>query len=53
MASECSWPERVVEIQALARLAHFAYAAHDHELTMECSQKAIQMGVRCLKTFCP
>ncbi|XP_060027023.1 cilia- and flagella-associated protein 46 isoform X2 [Erinaceus europaeus] len=53
MASECSWPDRVVEIQALARLAHFAYAAHDHELTIECSQKAIQMGVRCLKTFCP
>ncbi|KAM5241604.1 cilia- and flagella-associated protein 46 isoform 3-T3 [Hipposideros larvatus] len=51
MASECSWPDPLVELQTLMRLAHFAYAAHDHELTMACSEKAIQMGVRSLRTF--
>ncbi|XP_074194762.1 LOW QUALITY PROTEIN: cilia- and flagella-associated protein 46 [Rhinolophus sinicus] len=51
MASECSWPDPLVELQSLMRLAHFAHAAHDHALTMACSEKAIQMGIRSLRTF--
>lgn len=53
MASECSWPDPLVELQTLARLTHFAYVARDHELTMVCSEKAIQMGIRSLRTFSP
>ncbi|XP_073934125.1 cilia- and flagella-associated protein 46 isoform X3 [Castor canadensis] len=51
MASECNWSDPVVELQTLTRLTHFAYAAHDHEVTMACSQKATQMGIRYLRTF--
>ncbi|KAF6317002.1 cilia and flagella associated protein 46 [Rhinolophus ferrumequinum] len=51
MASECSWADPLVELQTLMRLAHFAHAAHDHALTMACSEKATQMGIRSLRTF--
>uniref|UniRef100_G1LVL0 Cilia- and flagella-associated protein 46 n=2 Tax=Ailuropoda melanoleuca TaxID=9646 RepID=G1LVL0_AILME len=50
MASECTWSDPLAELQTLMRLAHFAHAAHDYEGTMLCSQKAIQMGIRYLRT---
>lgn len=53
MASESSWADPVVELQTLMRLTNFAYAAHDHEVTMACSQKATQMGIRLLRTTSP
>ncbi|KAM5324144.1 cilia- and flagella-associated protein 46 isoform 3-T3 [Glossophaga mutica] len=53
MASACSWAEPLVELQTLARLSHFAYAARDHETTVACAKKAVQMGVRCLRRFSP
>ncbi|XP_040342797.1 cilia- and flagella-associated protein 46 isoform X6 [Herpailurus yagouaroundi] len=51
MASECNWSDPLVELQTLTRLTHFAHMAHDHEVTMACSQKAIQMGIRLLRMF--
>lgn len=53
MASTCNWAEPLVELQTLARLSHFAYAARDHETTLACAQKAVQMGARCLRQFGP
>ncbi|KAF6107967.1 cilia and flagella associated protein 46 [Phyllostomus discolor] len=53
MASACTWAEPLVELQTLARLSHFAYAARDHETTMACAKKAVQMGVRCLRQLSP
>ncbi|XP_058400316.1 cilia- and flagella-associated protein 46 [Diceros bicornis minor] len=53
MASECNWSDPLVELQTLTRLTHFAFAAHDHETTMACSQKALQMGIRYLRIFGP
>ncbi|KAM6182244.1 cilia- and flagella-associated protein 46 [Erethizon dorsatum] len=53
MASECSWSDPLVELQTLTRLAHFAYAARDHEITMASSQQATQMGIKYLKTMGP
>ncbi|XP_045665368.1 cilia- and flagella-associated protein 46 isoform X2 [Ursus americanus] len=53
MASECTWSDPLVELQTLMRLTRFAHAAHDHEVTMLCSQKAIQMGIRYLRTCSP
>ncbi|XP_047559332.1 cilia- and flagella-associated protein 46 isoform X1 [Lutra lutra] len=53
MASECSWSDPLVELQTLMRLTHFAHAAHDYELTMLCSQKATQMGIRHLRACNP
>uniref|UniRef100_A0A452S575 Cilia and flagella associated protein 46 n=1 Tax=Ursus americanus TaxID=9643 RepID=A0A452S575_URSAM len=50
MASECTWSDPLAELQTLMRLTRFAHAAHDHEVTMLCSQKAIQMGIRYLRT---
>lgn len=51
MVSECNWPEPLVELQTLTRLTHFAYVAHDHEITMACSQNATQMGLKHLRSF--
>nr|XP_027786130.1 cilia- and flagella-associated protein 46 [Marmota flaviventris] len=53
MASECSWSEPLVELQTLTRLTHFAYAAHDHEITMTCCQMATQLGIKYLRVFGP
>uniref|UniRef100_A0A8C6BQ73 Cilia and flagella associated protein 46 n=1 Tax=Monodon monoceros TaxID=40151 RepID=A0A8C6BQ73_MONMO len=53
MASECSWPDPLVELQTLTRLTHFTYVARDHEATMACSQKAIQTGIKHLQAFSP
>ncbi|XP_008581370.1 PREDICTED: tetratricopeptide repeat protein 40, partial [Galeopterus variegatus] len=53
MASECNWSDPLVELQTLTRLTHFACAARDHEVTMACSQNAIQTGIKSLKTFGP
>ncbi|GAB1292843.1 Cilia and flagella-associated protein 46 [Apodemus speciosus] len=53
MASECTWSDRLVELQTLTRLTHFAYMAHDHEVTMACSQNATQMGLKHLRSFEP
>nr|XP_025129616.1 cilia- and flagella-associated protein 46 isoform X5 [Bubalus bubalis] len=53
MASECTWSDLLVELQTLMRLTHFTYMARDHEATMACSQKAIQMGIKYLRTFNP
>ncbi|XP_045295285.1 cilia- and flagella-associated protein 46 isoform X4 [Leopardus geoffroyi] len=51
MASKCNWSDPLVELQTLTRLTHFAHMAHDHEVAMACSQKAIQMGIRLLRMF--
>nr|XP_039321178.1 cilia- and flagella-associated protein 46 isoform X3 [Saimiri boliviensis boliviensis] len=53
MASECNWSDPLVELQTLTRLTHFAYAARDHETTMACAHKAVEMGVKYLKIFGP
>ncbi|XP_023564812.1 cilia- and flagella-associated protein 46 [Octodon degus] len=53
MASECSWSDPLVELQTLTRLAHFAHAARDHEITMASSQQATQMGIKYLRTLGP
>ncbi|XP_010857855.1 PREDICTED: protein CFAP46, partial [Bison bison bison] len=53
MASECAWSDLLVELQTLMRLTHFTYMARDHEATMACSQKAIQMGIKYLRAFNP
>lgn len=53
MASECNWSDPLVELQTLTRLTHFAHTAHDHEVTMACSQKAIHMGAKFLKLVSP
>ncbi|XP_021567858.1 cilia- and flagella-associated protein 46-like, partial [Carlito syrichta] len=53
MASECNWSDPLVELQTLTRLTHFAYAARDHGITMDCSYKAIEMGIRYLRIFGP
>ncbi|KAM7074050.1 cilia- and flagella-associated protein 46 isoform 1-T1 [Molossus nigricans] len=53
MASECTWTDPLVELQTLTRLSHFACTARDHELTMACSHKAVQTGVKYLKTLDP
>uniref|UniRef100_A0A8C8R7Q7 Cilia and flagella associated protein 46 n=1 Tax=Pelusios castaneus TaxID=367368 RepID=A0A8C8R7Q7_9SAUR len=43
MTLECSWSDPLVELQALTRLTHFAYASHDHEIVMTCSQRTLQL----------
>ncbi|XP_075791336.1 cilia- and flagella-associated protein 46 isoform X2 [Pelodiscus sinensis] len=43
MTLECNWPDPLVELQTLTRLTHFAYASHDHEIVMTCSQRALQL----------
>ncbi|XP_045438178.1 cilia- and flagella-associated protein 46 [Pipistrellus kuhlii] len=53
MVSECNWTDPLVQLQTLARLSHFAYTAHDHEVTMACTQKVIQMGVKYLRMSSP
>nr|XP_021521808.1 cilia- and flagella-associated protein 46 isoform X1 [Aotus nancymaae] len=53
MASECNWSDPLVELQTLTRLTHFAYTARDHETTMACAHKAVEMGVKYLKTLGP
>ncbi|XP_007935070.1 cilia- and flagella-associated protein 46 [Orycteropus afer afer] len=53
MASECNWSDPLVELQTLTRLTHFTYAAHDHEITMSCSHKAIEMGIKYLRIYAP
>lgn len=53
MASECNWSEPLMELQTLARLAHFTYVARDHEATMACSQDATQLGLKHLRSFEP
>ncbi|XP_053548919.1 cilia- and flagella-associated protein 46-like [Bombina bombina] len=44
MASECIWSDPLIELQTLTRLAHFAYNAHDHELVLACSKKALEFN---------
>ncbi|KAI5270262.1 Cilia- And Flagella-Associated Protein 46 [Manis pentadactyla] len=53
MASEGIWSDPLVELQTLTRLTHFAFVAHDHKMTMECSQKAIQTGIGHLRMSSP
>ncbi|XP_072828265.1 cilia- and flagella-associated protein 46 isoform X4 [Vicugna pacos] len=53
MASECSWSDPLVEVQTLTRLTHFTYMSRDHEATMACSERAIQMGIRWLRALSP
>ncbi|XP_043912815.1 cilia- and flagella-associated protein 46 [Protopterus annectens] len=43
MALECKWTDTLLELQTWTCLAHFAYAARDHEMVMTCSQKALQL----------
>lgn len=53
MASECNWLDPLVELQALTRLAHFAFAAHDHEAAMACAHRAMEMGIKYLRMLGP
>uniref|UniRef100_G1QN87 Cilia and flagella associated protein 46 n=1 Tax=Nomascus leucogenys TaxID=61853 RepID=G1QN87_NOMLE len=53
MASECNWSDPLVELQTLTRLTHFAHAARDHETTMACAHRAVEMGIKYLKKFGP
>nr|XP_024202467.2 cilia- and flagella-associated protein 46 isoform X2 [Pan troglodytes] len=53
MASECNWSDPLVELQTLTRLTHFAHAARDHETTMACAHRALEMGIKYLKKFGP
>ncbi|XP_076982551.1 cilia- and flagella-associated protein 46 isoform X2 [Tamandua tetradactyla] len=53
MASECTWTDPLLELQTLTRLGHFAHAAHDQDTAMACSQRAVQLGIRHLKTRAP
>ncbi|XP_069914365.1 cilia- and flagella-associated protein 46 isoform X3 [Oryctolagus cuniculus] len=53
MAYECSWSDPLVELQALTRLAHFTFVAHDHETTMACSHRATEMGIKFLRMLGP
>ncbi|KAM3912864.1 cilia- and flagella-associated protein 46 [Leptodactylus fuscus] len=39
--SACDWSDPLVELQALTRLAHFAYNGHDLELTLSCTRRAL------------
>nr|XP_056706458.1 cilia- and flagella-associated protein 46 [Euleptes europaea] len=48
MALECNWPDRLVELQTLTRLTHFAHTVHDHELVMTCSQKTLELDDKTL-----
>ncbi|KAM4033890.1 cilia- and flagella-associated protein 46 isoform 2-T2 [Anomaloglossus baeobatrachus] len=41
MALECDWSDPLVELQALTRLANFAYNAHDLELASSCTRRAL------------
>uniref|UniRef100_A0A287BAS2 Cilia and flagella associated protein 46 n=1 Tax=Sus scrofa TaxID=9823 RepID=A0A287BAS2_PIG len=50
MSAACSWSDPLVELQTLTRLTHFSYMARDHEATMACSQRAIQTGVKSLRS---
>ncbi|XP_043992577.1 cilia- and flagella-associated protein 46 isoform X2 [Gambusia affinis] len=43
MASECSWPDAVVELQVWCQLAAFCHRAEDHSLVLHCTQKAFQL----------
>ncbi|EMP42161.1 TPR repeat-containing protein C10orf93 [Chelonia mydas] len=43
MTLECNWSDPLVELQTLTRLTHFAYASHDHEIVMTCSQRTLQL----------
>uniref|UniRef100_K7FN67 Cilia and flagella associated protein 46 n=1 Tax=Pelodiscus sinensis TaxID=13735 RepID=K7FN67_PELSI len=51
MTLECNWPDPLVELQTLTRLTHFAYASHDHEIVMTCSQRALQLGIKHTRAF--
>ncbi|XP_009995846.1 PREDICTED: tetratricopeptide repeat protein 40 [Chaetura pelagica] len=42
LALECSWSDSLVEVQALARLAYFAYVSHDYEAVMTCARRVLQ-----------
>ncbi|XP_058291853.1 cilia- and flagella-associated protein 46 isoform X5 [Hylobates moloch] len=53
MASECNWSDPLVELQTLTRLTHFAHAACDHETTMACAHRAVEMGIKYLKKSGP
>ncbi|XP_069836237.1 cilia- and flagella-associated protein 46 [Dendropsophus ebraccatus] len=41
LASECDWSDPLVELQAVTRLAHFAYNAADLELALSCTRRAL------------
>ncbi|KAG9484777.1 hypothetical protein GDO78_008080 [Eleutherodactylus coqui] len=41
MSSECDWSDPLVELQALTRLAHFAYNARDLELALSSTGRAL------------
>ncbi|XP_078499587.1 cilia- and flagella-associated protein 46 [Lissotriton helveticus] len=43
MCAECRWSDRLVELQSLVRIAHFAFNAHDYELAKTCCQRALSL----------
>ncbi|XP_072246405.1 cilia- and flagella-associated protein 46 [Leuresthes tenuis] len=42
-ASECSWPDAVVELQVWCQLAAFCHHVKDHSLVLRCTQNALQL----------
>ncbi|XP_056385225.1 cilia- and flagella-associated protein 46 isoform X2 [Hyla sarda] len=48
-AFECEWSDRLVELQALTRLAHFAYSARDLELALSCTRRALMLDEKIRK----
>ncbi|XP_034148794.1 cilia- and flagella-associated protein 46 isoform X2 [Esox lucius] len=43
MASDCSWTDPVVELEAWTQLAFFCHQAEEHDLVMTCSHNALQL----------
>ncbi|KAM9325060.1 LOW QUALITY PROTEIN: cilia- and flagella-associated protein 46 [Gastrophryne carolinensis] len=43
MTLDCHWSDRLVELQTLTRLAHFAYIAQDLELALTCARSALAL----------
>ncbi|XP_072292426.1 cilia- and flagella-associated protein 46 [Eucyclogobius newberryi] len=41
LASECSWPDAVVELQVWCQLSTFCHDADDHSLVLSCSHRAL------------
>ncbi|XP_071987329.1 cilia- and flagella-associated protein 46 isoform X2 [Engystomops pustulosus] len=53
MALDCEWSDPLVELQALTRLAHFAYKSHDLELALSCTRRALAFEEKMKKRSSP
>ncbi|KAM8852116.1 cilia- and flagella-associated protein 46 isoform 2-T2 [Synchiropus picturatus] len=43
MGSDCKWTDAVVEMNVWCQLAAFCYDAHDHDLVLRCTAKALEL----------